>query len=760
MRLTKEYIAGLAITNFNKHVFVSRSVAARVLGALTGTTKCRNMCAINAARQTGKSSLVNYMDKVISDKDTEFFILDCRVFGNVIDQQEKGELATESDVALAILFAWAKPLGLDIGDIQRWFEEKYCPLESKEQIRSIVPGAQMLSDFATDKILPSRSGKRVVFVFDEFDVTIRLSFGGDFILHAMEELCAKSDSPFSSLFVSLTPLDRLIHSSEAGKYAFIESFTLDDFEPTDRVLEEWAEGFHPYEGRAETIAEVLRLTGGHPFYVGKILANAKEISDCPNIDEVSLIAKQLVVESSTNGFFVYPEEILAHHGGKGYTAVTVYQSIRDGGDTPASRDPDTDVILLMSGLVRRRAQGWEIRSPIFNQVFDSTWCGRVRYQCIVRQSEHLSIASETPDETKPLVYLINCGGTLGMELQPKHNVVAEPKSNFYLLERFHHLTKIANVEPLEFRPRDGANIGPGEWDKLADYIYELWQDKGDKIAGFVVVHGTDTLCYTASALAFMLGGDLPFPVVFTGSQATAAVLHGDAASNITRAVVAAASPEMNREVLVCFDAEVHRAVHAEKLDDFNFRGFHSPSNRPVAVIGERVHISSGEGRRKGRNYFMNWELRKNIDLEVARLSFNPGTPPKMIDYICNYDGLAGVVIETLGLGNIPTEEPYSWVPAIEKLVQRNIPVVMSSRYPIDTQFTSLYEPAKTPERIGAIASGNMTPAAVLTKLMWCLGQWPDLSPKLRCIEVKKMMEQNFVNEMVSDDTNITGRKIQ
>src|SRR6185312_4836079 len=204
------------------------------------------------------------------------------------------------------------------------------------------------------------------------------------------------------------------------------------------------------------------------------------------------------------------------------------------------------------------------------RVFDESW--------IELQLRQLSLLSaqggrvSVVENPRPQVLVLNLGGTLGMEFDSLEKRFVSPENPAALFAQITHLDQIIQprIETPIAKPTDGANITPADWITVAKTIYRF---RNQDIAGVLVVTGTDTLAYVASAVAFALGRGLRFPVVFTGSQTAIKERHGDAQSNMLRAAMVATLGERLPEVVIVFHEYVLRAVRADKIDDFRFDAF-------------------------------------------------------------------------------------------------------------------------------------------------------------------------------------------
>jgi len=356
-----------------------------------------------------------------------------------------------------------------------------------------------------------------------------------------------------------------------------------------------------------------------------------------------------------------------------------------------------------------------------------------------------------PKTSGKRICVINTGGTLGMV--ERDGVVVPPRDADEFKGYFASLHTIAEeVEFINlFPPRDSINVFPDQWTTIAQYIYTRRRDGFD---GFVVAHGTDTLAYTASAVAFALGSQLRFPVVFTGAQTTPDVAYGDAHVNLYRACEVAKKDIP--EVVISFGNFVYRAVRAQKKDDRRFDGFESPTYPPLAEITGEITVRK-ELIRPLPERKRDIQLKAEFESSILIVPQFPGLEPDFFEHLAHdREGghiCSGVIVQTLGAGNVASEHPYSFIPFVERAYRQGIPVIVTSQYPPDPGSHTKYTPADAPIKAGAIHAGNMTLAAAVTKFRWVLADvlhskgWPRLSPaNKRKLVSKLMVEKSIIGE--------------
>ena len=257
---------------------------------------------------------------------------------------------------------------------------------------------------------------------------------------------------------------------------------------------------------------------------------------------------------------------------------------------------------------------------------------------------------------KSSILLIYTGGTIGMKEDP--TVQALVPFNFsQILEEVPELNKFAyKIDTFTFDPLiDSSDVEPSLWISLAGLI----EEKYDNYDGFVILHGTDTMAYSASALSFMIEG-LTKPVIFTGSQLPIGMPRTDGKENLISSVEIAAAKDENGhaivpEVCICFDNILMRGNRTTKINSDNFRAFRSENCPPLAEAGINIRYNRSE-----IIYPQDWEkspiFHKDLDTRVSMLKLHPGITPQVVRSILCSNGPRAVIIETYGAGNAPSKE--------------------------------------------------------------------------------------------------------
>ncbi len=277
---------------------------------------------------------------------------------------------------------------------------------------------------------------------------------------------------------------------------------------------------------------------------------------------------------------------------------------------------------------------------------------------------------------------------------------------------------LADIEVRVLYNMDSSNVQISNWQLLAAEI----ERELDRYDGFVIIHGTDTMVYTASALSFMLT-NLPKPVILTGAQRPISAIRTDAKSNLIGALELATYDVP--EVGIYFDHRLFRGNRARKLSIDDFDAFASPNFPVLAQVGLNIELRSDLLRRPSGLFRVNREFSD----QVLVLRILPGMAPDLLDPLL--DGPArAIVLEAFGAGNVPIAE-NSLIPFIERAVGKGKIVALASQSPSGAVDLSLYECGSRAASAGAISCADMTVEAAAVKLMFLLGQFDSRDKVLR-----------------------------
>ena len=305
------------------------------------------------------------------------------------------------------------------------------------------------------------------------------------------------------------------------------------------------------------------------------------------------------------------------------------------------------------------------------------------------------------------VLILHTGGTLMMRGGDPSPLAPDVYTSDLLAE-LPVLRKVAEIESRILFNLDSSDMQPHHWVELAAVVH----DALPRYDGVVVVHGTDTMAYTASALAFLLPG-LDRAVVLTGAQRPLVEVRTDARANLVDACMLATMPIA--EVGIAFGSKLLRGCRATKLDAWGMNAFGTPSCAPLVELGVTVEIAPHVLSARERVAF-----DPRIEPRVLAARVFPGLDPRLLAGALR-TGVRGVVLEAFGAGNVPHLE-NSLVPVIEEATQLDIPVVIASQCARGAVDLSRYEGGSAASHAGAIGAGTMTSEAAVAKLMVALGR--------------------------------------
>ena len=267
------------------------------------------------------------------------------------------------------------------------------------------------------------------------------------------------------------------------------------------------------------------------------------------------------------------------------------------------------------------------------------------------------------------------------------------------------LSKIADIEVQSIFFEDSSDLSPEEWTKLAERI----ENEKENYSGFVILHGTDTMAYTASALSFALP-DVDKPVILTGSQVPMSRIRSDAKRNLVNSIELATLPVP--EVAICFNDHLYRGNRSTKMSIGDFDAFASPNYPPLAEIGIHIELSENIRTIKKKNQGFHPEFSDRVFV----LKIYPGLNPQLLDTI-QLDGVEAVILEAFGTGNIPVKDKYNLIPFVERCRMKDCHVLVTSQAAYDAVDLNLYQSGRELDKLGALSAGEMTMEATLTKTM-------------------------------------------
>lgn len=338
--------------------------------------------------------------------------------------------------------------------------------------------------------------------------------------------------------------------------------------------------------------------------------------------------------------------------------------------------------------------------------------------------------------TETSILIIYTGGTIGM-VKDLETGALKPFNFDDVYEQLPILRKFNfRIDSISFDPLiDSSDMHPKHWVKLANLIQKNYLDYD----GFVILHGSDTMSYTASALSFMLG-NLSKPVIITGSQLPLGVLRTDGRENLISAIEIAAAKEddtpMVPEVAIYFENKLYRGNRTYKYHAENFNAFISGNYPVLAKSGVNFKFFS-EYILKPK--FKKLKLRTQLDTNVVILKLFPGISSRVIDSILSAKGLRAVVLESFGSGNALTDRWF--IQRLKQAIDDGIVIVNITQCISGAVEMGKYETSVALNNIGVVSGGDMTTSSAITKLMVVLGEQDSTA------KVKQQFQKNWVGEI-------------
>lgn len=316
----------------------------------------------------------------------------------------------------------------------------------------------------------------------------------------------------------------------------------------------------------------------------------------------------------------------------------------------------------------------------------------------------------------PNILLIYTGGTIGMIKDHETGALRAFDFNNLLL-RIPELKLLdCNIETYSFdEPIDSSNMKPEFWVDIAEVI----EDNYNSFDGFVILHGSDTMSYTASALSFMLE-NLAKPVLFTGSQLPIGDLRTDAKENLITSIQIAALRENNepviKEVGLYFEYKLYRANRTTKINAEHFEAFASLNYPELAESG--VHLKINTPYLLKPDSKLELIVHKELERNIALVKLFPGITETILETIFNSEGLKGIVLETYGSGNCSTEAWF--LKLLENTIKKGIPIINVTQCSGGSVAMGQYETSEKLKKMGLISGQDITTEAALSKLMYLL----------------------------------------
>jgi L-asparaginase len=337
---------------------------------------------------------------------------------------------------------------------------------------------------------------------------------------------------------------------------------------------------------------------------------------------------------------------------------------------------------------------------------------------------------------KSRVLLIYTGGTIGM-MQDAKSGQLKPFDFRHLSEQIPELNKFdVELSAISFsKPIDSSDMSPAVWVEMADAIRKNY----DKYDGFVILHGSDTMSFTASALSFMLE-HLDKPVILTGSQLPIGTIRTDGKENLITAIEIAAAKEKGRpvvsEVCIYFEYQLYRGNRTHKYNAEHFQAFQSPNYPILAEAGVHLKYNTAALRKPGTKKL---RVQTTLDPNIAILKMYPGISKNAVNAILGTKNLKALILETFGAGNATTQEWF--ITALKNAIAKGLIVLNVTQCNAGKVEQGKYATSAAFKKMGVIGGADITLEAAVAKLMYVLGTATSVK------QVEKMLAADLRGEL-------------
>ncbi|WP_420385762.1 asparaginase [Roseivirga sp.] len=350
----------------------------------------------------------------------------------------------------------------------------------------------------------------------------------------------------------------------------------------------------------------------------------------------------------------------------------------------------------------------------------------------VKTIEHFDFA----EKAKARVLIIYTGGTLGMDFN--ENGALAPCSFDRILNRVPVIKELqVNLSVVSFNePIDSSNVHIEHWQLLASLIYEHY----DQYNGFLILHGTDTMAYSASALSFMLEG-VNKPVIFTGAQLPIASPRSDATENLVTSLEIAADHKDGRpiitEVCIFFNHVLLRGNRAKKVESQHFDAFESENYPILAEAGISIDYHWSYLKPYAEDFV---QVHAAMDNNIAVLKLFPGLNQTTASAVLLSDSVKGIILESYGSGNVPHEKWF--LDLLRESIDKGKLILNVSQCNGGRVLHGKYETSSELDRIGVVSGHDLTFEAATAKMMFVLANLDNMRDAKKCLRTSIRGEMN------------------